>query len=57
MTVSLYEDAVKHIQSVERKISVLQSASRSPGRELSALGRQLVAARQALAILEKEGSA
>jgi hypothetical protein len=57
MTMALYEDAVKHLQSVERKISLLQERVSVASRELSVLGRQLVAARQVLAVLEKEGSA
>ena len=53
----LYQEAVKTVQVTERKISVLQEKVSLASRELSVLGRRLVAAREVLAVLEKEGTA
>jgi hypothetical protein len=53
----LYNEALKTVQSIERKISSHQEKVSVLSRELASLGRQLFAARQVVAVLEKEGSA
>ena len=53
----LYNEALKTVASIERKISSHQERVSVLSRELASLGRQLFAARQVVAVLEKEGSA